>query len=53
MNPRLGFRVASTLAVIAFIIAMFLAWLAAPVQMALVTASRMLIYWLGQPRKDL
>ena len=47
------FRIVSVLAVLAFIAAMVNAWLAAPGQMALVTASAILIYWLNETRKDM
>ena len=51
MKERKIFRVASVLTVLAFIAAMANAWLAAPGQMALVTASATLVYWLNESRK--
>lgn len=53
MNPRPAFRIALTLAVVAFIAAMILAWMEAPGPMALVTATMLINYWLSEIRKGL
>lgn len=53
MNTRKLFRIATAIAVLSFIAAMVNAWLAAPGQMALLTAAAFTVYWVGNIRKDM
>ena len=45
------YALACTIAVLAFIAANVCAWLAAPGQMALVTASALLVHWLSKAKE--
>ena len=50
---RRAYRIAMVIAVLAFLAANIFAWLKAPSQMAMVTLSALIVYWLNQAREEI